>query len=251
MKDDKEKYESYDTVAIKSISDYIEKIESYNHQGISLFRGQKEDWNLLPKLARKKITIGSTNRTPKLDQKEKELIEEFRKRSSPYLPEKFSNDIWELLSIAQHHGLSTRLLDWSTNPLAALWFTVRNGIGSKSREYGTVWFYRAEKEDVVTNETKSPFNSDRTMVYIPSHVTLRITAQNSVFTVHKYISLHDWFYKFESNRREKVKLLKIKIYKDLYTDFEKQLDTYGFNEASMFPGLDGIAKHIEWKSNLT
>ena len=251
MKDDKEKFQSYDTVAIKSISDYIEKIEKYNHKGISLFRGQKEDWSLLPKLARKKITIGSRNKTPKLDQKENDLIEEFKKRSTPYLPDNFSSDIWELLAIAQHHGLPTRLLDWSTNPLAALWFTAKNGRGKSKRDYGSVWFYRAEKEDIVTSEHDSPFNIDRTMVYIPSHVTSRITAQNSVFTVHKYISLHDWFYKFESNRREKVKLLKIKVYKHLYADFERQLDTYGFNEASMFPGLDGVAKHIEWKSNLT
>jgi hypothetical protein len=206
---------------------------------------------LLPKLARKKIRIGSINKTPKLDQKENELIEDFKKTSTPYLPDNFSNNIWELLAIAQHHGLPTRLLDWTTNPLAALWFTVKNGKGKNKKDYGSVWFYRAEKEDVITNEYDSPFNIDRTMVYIPSHVTPRITAQNAVFTVHKYISLHDWFYKLESNRREKVKLLKIKIHKDFYAEFEKQLDTYGFNEASMFPGLDGVAKYIEWKFNLT
>ena len=246
-----EEFESYKSIAVKSISDYIENIERYSHDGISLFRGQKEDWNLLPKLARKKVTIGSQDRTPTLDQKEQDLIEEFKRRSAPYLTDRVNDDNWELLAIAQHHGLSTRLLDWSTNPLAALWFTVKGGRGNEKGKYGPVWFYKAEKEDVVTNKNESPFEIGRTKIYIPSHITPRITAQNSVFTVHKYISLHDWFYKFEPNCREKIKLIKIKIYKDLYSDFEKQLDAYGINEASMFPGLDGIAKHIEWKSNLT
>lgn len=247
------KVDSYKSKAIKSITDYLGYIEKLEHDGLTLFRGHRDDWPLLPKLGRSRIKVGTVRNTPNLDEKERELIRDFKRRSAAHINTQPDN-YWELLAIAQHHGLPARLLDWTTNPLVALWFVVRKGKGARrTKDYGVVWLYEAEKENIIveTEGSITPFNIDKTMVYIPSHLSPRITAQGSVFTVHKYISLHDWFYKVESNRREKVKLHKIKLYTDLFEEIRITLDLYGINEASMFPDLDGIASYIEWKSDLT
>lgn len=232
-------------VKIESLNMFIKYLEENSPSGIVLFRGQPDDDSLLPKIAR-----GGKFRWKKdLLKTECEMFEEFKKRSLPYLDFKPASD-WDWLALAQHYGLATRLLDWTKNPLAALWFVVSNSEREKNKGYGVIWMFSVMSEHIVdANDKISPFECDSTKVFQPNHITKRIVAQDGWFTVHKYVNSARKFIRFEKLKKYSQLLTKMIVPYDAFYTIRNQLNQCGINSASIFPDLDGLCKHIVWDNS--
>jgi hypothetical protein len=200
------------------------------------FRGQPDDSNLLPKLAR--LPLEDFLAT------ERQLLADFRREALPYLDRPVA-DSWDWLAVAQHHGLPTRLLDWTTNPLVALWFAVCEE--PRDSKHGVVWAFKTSPAQYVKTEEDDPFNALGTRIFRPNHITRRIIVQSGWFTCHKYIPTDNRFIPLNRNKVYKPSIRKLRIDSAYFHRFRRELDRCGINYGSMFPDLEGLCRKIAWK----
>ncbi|WP_243369798.1 FRG domain-containing protein [Geotalea sp. SG265] len=222
---------------IESLRDYIELLEeTLLSNGLAIFRGQSHDWPLVPRVA-------TVNHSLPVLENERLMFETFCREAFPFVHPEPANE-WEWLAVAQHHGLPTRLLDWSTNALGALWFTVRSP--SPAEEHGVVWLMIPDEQDVVKHpdHAASPFAGEMTEVYLPRHVSGRVRSQEGAFTVHKFSEKTGTFVPLEETPFRNGKLIKIQVPADRFPFVRHDLYRCGVHAGSLFPDVTGVAERI-------
>jgi FRG domain len=223
---------------ITSVEELIASTESLTRDSCDyiLFRGQPNNKPLLPKVAR-------TDPNKDTTELELKMVKEFRRRLARER-DISTMDAWDILVYAQHHGLSTRLLDWTTNPLFALWFACSD---YRSPSDGYIFLLTAKEEALLdTSVEKDPLKIKKTYVVKPNINTSRIRAQSGWFTVHRFSKKEKQFVDLHQNTSVKGKILMKGIPQNKKLDILKTLDKLGVNEESVYPGPEGTAKHINW-----
>ena len=175
---------------------------------------------------------------------ERELLEKF-KNEAPRTLQLVPNSDWDWLVVAQHHGLPTRLLDWSFDPYAALWFALEKAKLDDSKP--EVWVMSPLKDDVVQALDKTrPFSGKRTKVFKPNFNIPRVRAQKGCFTLFKYVErISKGFVPLEQNKYLGKRLERVRISTNSLNIMLNQLRAMGYKKSMMFPDTDGVARKIK------
>lgn len=204
--------------------------------GSWFFRGQGGPWPILPKIGRPTYHYNAS--------RERAMLGAFKSAARPMVAVQPRTD-WEWLALAQHHGMPTRLVDWSTNVLVACWFAVTSGDSGDA----SIFALEAGRADVGTCDTETGKTSLGTTAVDPlelkasvflvesSPVSPRITSQRGIFTAHGSpttplaIPAADQF----------------TVPDALRGDMQAQLLDIGIDASHIYPGIDGLCQTLDWR----
>jgi type I restriction enzyme M protein len=250
---------------VNSVTDIIEAVAEVLPSAsgrLHAFRGQSDiDWDVVPSIARHPFPKDAISQAHhNRESIEDWLLVKFRNSSVAMLPAWVSQgnpkeQSWKLLILAQHHGLPTRLLDWTRYPLIATYFAVageptkcsneppceghsdhRAGHDSAVYVFGPQLAFTVEGLARAETNQQAPHyghSTDPGLLISPA-LHPRATAQGSLFTISRNpLKVID--YKF----RLRIPVAKRKT-------ILEELDGHGMNSERLFPDLDGIASYLKW-----
>ncbi len=196
---------------------------------------------------------------------ERHLLRNFSKYALRNVVERDS--VWHWLSVAQHYGLPTRLLDWTYSPFVAMHFSTANI--EKFNIDGVIWAVNylkahqllpdklrhqldAEGANVFTvgmlsesvcslQELDDLSTEDFAVFFEPPSIDDRIVNQFAFFSVMSDSSalLDDWLKKHPDLWR------KIIIPAELKWEIRDKLDQANITERVLFPGLGGLSQYLK------
>jgi FRG domain. len=230
-------------IKIENLGDFINeivrlKINTTEQEYYPWYRGHADkSWDLIPKVQRDFIGMEE-----ELFRKERFLTNNFQTRASIFIsPKPRLDDFSGWLTLMQHYGLPTRLLDWSRSPLVALYFAVSNN----NEKDACVWILAPSKLNEV-EQLEKPTDIDNetyanTYIYNMSHNTIS-TMIYTAFKRWKFSSNPDAISKADKKFNHRFKNLEGKI----AACYPTEADNRVYNQFSSFTVHNSSKKLIDF-----
>ena len=242
----------------------------------TIFRGHREStWDLISSFERKVQPQKLSGHIEDL------VVRSFKKGIKAYLPDQNINiSKFEALTLMQHYGAPTRLVDFTRSPYIAAYFAYEQPSES---EYVTIW---AVEDGWIINQNMTIYASTADLLKIasvnlpdfksnddvdkliksnikgivpivPPNMDIRMLAQQSLFLMpttlnDSFVSLFKEYFKNHEKptRKYKSPVTRIDVAAKERLNVLIDLELMNLNSRTLYPGLEGFAKSIAWEIDL-
>ncbi|MBI2908268.1 MAG: FRG domain-containing protein [Chloroflexi bacterium] len=238
------------------------------------YRGLPKDCALLTTLQRLQLRVNRKDYTPfdtdderakELARRERRLIDSFRKYSRSML--QFGTTDWDVMLVAQHHRLPTRLLDWTLSPMVAMFFaTEKIGKEDEDEPDGVIWcvsrsrtneFLAGRLAQILKKAKTQQFDLEMLNEHFPRveefdevddpnaliwfeppSVDQRIVNQFAYFSMMPGVMMRTDVWLNDHN----CTWWKVNVRGDMKAEIRKRLYLINVTDRTLFPGLEGVAR---------
>jgi hypothetical protein len=252
---------------ILGVGHFLEEIRKFAGRGDHriYFRGHgRPTGSLLPSIGRNQYYLGRSRCFS--EHTERDLLKQFRRHAYEHFGRIPSP--WETLFLARHHGLPTRLLDWTSNPLVALYFAAfyddeppansedhERSAHAKSNLHGTIWAIQPRhkiSELDIFNESRDPLEISGIKLLFPFNPTPRMTAQSGIFTLHgdpRTDVVQCAGKPYRPGDLDLLKLTRWTVERSSKAAIILDLERLSINSRTLFPDLEGLARGL-WQTEI-